>query len=129
MRKSILKFYQPEEGSFDMGYDPAYGFEVFQDGEKFFREDLRAGVSGMVTRGDGSVFISDSEPWKGRGEEISREAVEKMMMEAKDDRKYTILCPLTPASPSKKKSKTKKTTPASSSTWSQLGGPDNDAVS
>ncbi|OGF36154.1 hypothetical protein A2482_02695 [Candidatus Falkowbacteria bacterium RIFOXYC2_FULL_48_21] len=92
MRKLILEFYQPEEGSEDMGFSRAWGFKVFQDGKKFFREDSQAGGSELVTRMDGSTFSRNHEPWKGEGKEISREAVEEMIKRAKNDSQYTVAC-------------------------------------
>lgn len=94
MRKLILEFHQPEEGSHDMGYTRAWGFKIFQEGEKFFREDSQAGGSEMVTRADGSTFILDHEPWSGREKEISRGVVKEMIKRARDDHKYKVLhCP------------------------------------
>lgn len=97
MRTLILEFHQPEEGSDDMGYTRAWGFKIFQEGEKFFREDSQAGGSEMVTRMDGSTFSLEHKPWRGGGNEVSREAVEGMIKRAKNDSQYNVIC--SPSSP------------------------------
>ena len=96
MRTLILEFYQPETGSFDMGYERAWGFKIFQDGEKFFKEDSQAGGHEMVMRGDGSIFGLDHKPWKGEADEISRKNVEEMIKWAKNDSKYKVICSPSP---------------------------------
>lgn len=104
MRTLILEFRKPEEGSFDMGYSRAWGFKIFQDGERFFREDSQAGGSEMATRMDGSTFFLDHEPWKGEAKEISRKDVEEMIKRANNDSKYKVLCS---PSPSRRKRRTR----------------------
>jgi len=87
--KLVLEFYQPEEGSFDMGYTRAWGFKVFQNGDKFFREDHQQGGYEIVTRMDGSTFGLDHKPWAGR-EEISKNDVKEIIKRAKNDSRYKI---------------------------------------
>jgi len=91
MRTLVLEFRQPEEGSFDMGYERAWGFKIYKDGEKFFKEDSQAGGHEIVTRMDGSIFGLDHKPWRGEAEEISREDVEEMIKRAKNDSRYNVL--------------------------------------
>ena len=88
-RKLILEFHQPETGSFDMGFSPAHGHRIYQDGERFFMESRTEGGSDFVTRIDESTFFHDRESINN-GWEVSKQIVERELEEAKKDQRYTV---------------------------------------